>query len=502
VPPYRSPARRVRLAVQPLESRVVLDGTITASLIGGVLSLTGEDLDNDVQIKVDGTGATLTSTNGTQFTLVTPLTGPVTSIKADLKGGADNFSIDPTSNFAVPGPVAIKLGDGNNTLDLVTSGTLTLGGLTYTGGDGSDAVTIAAGAGSTIGGTAKFTYANGGSETNLTGVTYNAVTLVATEGSGAGNNVTADGVTVTKTFSAATGSGFPAVVQFFDSTLGGLKVTGYGNAIILQDTVATGAMQVNGTVFVKGTVYADLHLQGAAVTGGVTVAAPSPSLEADGGGSTINGTLAVTGTIGQTQVTIDTDTLTEIKGNITVKGGPIGDVFTTTALFKADKNVILTLNGGDNLVALGDGSGVATVVGGVTVKTGAGNDQVVFDQVSVTGPVLVTTLGGADTLAIDDETAFQGAFTADLGAGDDTILIAQNPGRANPVRFVGKATIKGGAGNDLLALGLADDPLVGGDGNSQVQFTVPTSLVDGGLGVDTLDPDGQFTPATVIVNWA
>jgi len=503
VPSYRSPARRVRLAVQPLESRVVLDGGISASLIGGVLTLTGDEQDNDVQIKVDGTGATLSSTNGTQFTLTTPLTGPVTSIKADLKGGADALSINPNLGFAVTGPVAIKLGDGNNTLDLVTSGTLTLGGLTYTGGDGTDTVNISGGAGSTIGGTAKFTYANGGSETNLTGVTYTAVTLTATEGSVIPNDVTANGVTVTKTFSAATGSGFPAVVQFADSTLGGLKVTGYGNAVILQDSAATGAMQVNGAVAVKGTAYADLQVQGATVTGGVTVAAPSPSLEATDTGSTINGNLAVTATFGVARVSFETVTLSEIKGNVTVTGGPIGDEFTTTGNFKADKNVTLTLKGGDNVVTLGDGTGVATVVGKVTVTTGAGNDTIAFDQVSVTGPVLVNTLGGTDTLAVDDEAMFLNTFSADLGAGDDSILIAQNPGRNNPVRFFGKAKILGGLGNDFLALGLANDVVIGGDANTQAQFSVPTSLVDGGLGFDSMDPDGQLAPGTaIVVNWA
>ena len=85
------------------------------------------------------------------------------------------------------GRATINLGDGNNVLDPVTSGAITLGGLTYTGGDGTDTVTVSGGADSRIGGTAKFTYANGGSETNLTGGSYTAVSVTATEGTGIPN---------------------------------------------------------------------------------------------------------------------------------------------------------------------------------------------------------------------------------------------------------------------------------------------------------------------------
>ena len=267
-------------------------------------------------------------------------------------------------------------------------------------------------------------------------------------------------------------------------------------------------MRVNGSIALTGLASTDLQFDGQSdgltVTGNVTLTAPSPSLEAatTTKGVTINGNLTVTGTAGTT-TSFQTDTLSEVKGSITVVGAWFADVFEANANFKADKNVTLTLGGGDNVVTLGDGNGLATVGGKVTVRTGAGNDQVTFDRVSVFGSVLVTTLGGADTLTIDNGATFASAplatFTADLGAGDDTILVAQTAGAANPVRFVGKAKILGGLGNDFLALGLAKDPLVGGDDNTHPDFTVPTSLVDGGLGVNTLDPDGQFNSATVLI---
>jgi hypothetical protein len=510
VPSYRFPPRRARLAVHPLEGRVVpasIAATFTPTT--GLLTLTGTDDAEDVTIHLTGAGATFTSNNGT--TLAAPVVGQVKSIKADFKGGNDTVAVDNVLAFNVTGPVAIKLGDGNNVLDLVTSGAITLGGLTVTGGDGTDTVNVSGGAGSKIGGTATFTYANGGSETNLTGVSYTAVTVTATEGTGIPNNVTANGISVLKTLSAATGSSFPAVIDITDSTLGGLRVSGYSATTVLHQT-ATGTMRVNGSIALTGLASTDLQFDGQSdgltVTGNVTLIAPSPSLEAATAtkGVTINGNLTVTGTAGTT-TSFQTDTLSEVKGSITVVGGWFTDLFETNTNFKADKNVSLTLGGGDNVVTLGDGNGLAMVGGKVTVRTGAGNDQVTFDQVSVFGSVSVTTLGGADTLTIDHGATFASAplatFTADLGAGDDSILVAQTPGSANPVRFIGKATIRGGLGNDFLALGLANDVLIGGDGNTQAQFTVPTSLFDGGLGVNSLDPDGQFDPATVIVlHWA
>ena len=171
---------------------------------------------------------------------------------------------------------------------------------------------------------------------------------------------------------------------------------------------------------------------------------------------------------------------------------------TTTALFKADKNVVLTLNGGTTWVTLGDGSGVATVLGGVTVKTGAGNDQVVFDQVSVTGPVLVTTLGGADTLAIDDETAFLVRLHRPPG-GDDTILVAQNPAVRTRCGSSARRKSWAGWGTTCWPWGWPTTCWSAGDGNTRAQFTVPTSLVDGGLGFNSIAPDAQFDPASVIV---
>lgn len=508
MPPFRS---RARLSVRPLEGRDVPNGTITASLSAtGLLTLTGDDDDNQVTIQLNAGNVVLTPDpnttvddlavpgTGTNGAIVT-ITGTVTSIKANLLGGADVLAANPTSPFGVTGPVAVNLGDGNNQLNLSTTGLVTLGGLTYTGGDGSDDVTVGGGAGSAIGGMTKITVSHGGGTTALTGIGFSAVTYTAGEEGATPNAVTGTNLNVTGTFSAALGNSFPATLDFTGSTLGGLKASGYSLTSVLTNTA------VNTNAAYKATFGAAVFGDGLTVTKNLTVTAANASLFGiNAGAIVVGGNLAITGTAATT-VLFGTTALSNVKGNITVKGGPAADTFGANSNFKADKMVSLTLNGGDNAVSIGDGSAAVAIGGKVSVKTGDGDDTVFFDRVTVTGGVSLSTKGGADVLSVEEGSRFQSTFAADLGNGDDTITIAQNTGTAGPppvpgpVTFVGKATIKAGAGNDLLELGLA--PGSGGDANSAVVFSDATSVVDGGLGLNFFDAlTSQFLGAAVL-NW-
>jgi len=531
VRPFRPHARRARLSVQPLEGRDVPNGTITASLSPtGVLTLTGDNDDNVVTLKVTtglGANVVLTPDGATTIDdLANPappvggapvvLTGTVTSIKANLLGGADNLSADPDSAFSVSGAVAISLGDGNNTLKLDTTGSgghpITLGGLSYTGGDGTDDVTVSGGPGSTVAGTTKVTVANGGGTTTLGGVRFTAVNYKATEAAGATPNVvTGTNVTVTGLFQAALGNSNPAVLDFTGSTLGTLKAS--GNSYISTLTTTT----VNTSVGYKAVFGAALFADGLTATGGVSVTAPNASFFAipllpppavgGGRGAVVGGNLAVSGSAATT-VSFESTTLSEVKGTITVKGGFGNDLFETNANFRADKAVNLTLNGGDNTVTVGDGTGALALGGAVTIKAGDGSDTVAFDQVTVTGAVSVATKGGADLLSIEDGSRFVSTFTADLGLGDDTISVAQNPSPPppatppGPVTFTGHVKILAGVGNDTLFLGVGGD----GDTTTSVVFTDPTSTIDGGLDgghpLNSYDPATADTSPVVLLNWS
>ena len=482
---------RSHLALQPLEAREVPAGKITAVLSpAGLLMLTGDDAANVVTLQVTGGGMTLTpdattAINDKAAGTAVPF-GAVTSIKADLKGGADTLSIDAAAAFGVSGMVSINLGDGDNTLKLATTGMVNLGGLTVTGGDGSDTVTVKGGVGSTVGGTAKLTYANGGSSTTLDGVTFAGVTIKAGDAIGIPNEVTGTNATVTKAFSAALGNSFPGTVALTGgSYTGGISVSGYSLSTLLKNTTVTKA------VTVKGGYDADVQVDGVTVTGNVAVTAPNANFSANGTGSTVTGTLNLTGSA-WTSADFASTSPTEVKGNITVKGGWFSDSFTANGNFKAGKNVSLNLGDGDNRVSVGDATALVSIGGKLTVQTGAGKDTVELDRVSLAGTADLKLGAGTDTLSIEDGTTFAKTFKADLGTGDDTISVAQNSG-VGPVTFTGKATILAGTGNDTLFLGVAI--AAGGDATTRVVFSDATSVVDGGLGLNDFDQaGGQFTP--------
>lgn len=496
MPLFRSPARP-RLSVQPLEGRLVPNGTVLASLSPtGALTLIGDDDANVVTVKVTATGVTLTPDGNTQINTANfgdPVDlGPVKSIRADLRGGADELSIDGAEDFRVPGRVVLGLGDGDNTLSLATTGTIALGGLKVIAGDGADSAVIQGAAGSTVGGTARLTFGDGGVAASLGDVTFKALSVVAGDAIGNPNTLTATGVTVTKTVSAAMGSSFPATVDFAGSVVGNLKVTGYSVSSVLQSTV------VRGNLAMKTGYSVGLVADGLTVVKNAALSGPNANLTTTGAATTINGNLALAGPA-WTSTSFQSDDLTEVKGNLTVRGGWFNDLFETNANFRASKNVTLLLGGGDNEVTVGDGLTRATVRGKLTVKTGNGSDLVTFDGATVSGPTSLSLGGGFDVLTIDGGSTFDQTFKADLGAGDDLIDIASSIGSSQAVRFSGKATILAGAGNDLLFLGL--DPGAGGDANSKVEFATPGSVIDGGTGLNEFDEFTSQYTGVIPSNW-
>src|SRR5262249_29851946 len=136
------------LRCEPLETRDTPAGTVTASLSAtGVLTLTGDEFDNAIQIQVTASGATVTGISGTKVNVVDSLDGTVRSINATMKDGDDLITIDGSTDFVLTGTAAFNLGDGDNDLSLVTSGLISLGGLKVTAGDGQDLVNVIGGVG-------------------------------------------------------------------------------------------------------------------------------------------------------------------------------------------------------------------------------------------------------------------------------------------------------------------------------------------------------------------
>jgi hypothetical protein len=90
--PTRFAPRLAAHAIEILEARVAPAGLITATFVGGVLTLTGDNLDNVVNLEAPGqitfrlTGfnGTTIALNGAPAAAVVLLDGAVTSLKAQL----------------------------------------------------------------------------------------------------------------------------------------------------------------------------------------------------------------------------------------------------------------------------------------------------------------------------------------------------------------------------------------------------------------------------------
>jgi hypothetical protein len=148
----RSP---VRLQMHQLETRDTPAGTVTATFAGGVLTLTGDDDSNQIQLMQLGTDITVVGNGGTTIT-GGPTFSNVTSVKAVMKGGNDEILSNPIGPFSLSGAANFDLGDGDNTLGLSTAGVITLGSLTVKAGDGDDSITLSGLAGSKVNGNASF----------------------------------------------------------------------------------------------------------------------------------------------------------------------------------------------------------------------------------------------------------------------------------------------------------------------------------------------------------
>lgn len=490
--------RRTLLKLQPLEDRTTPSGLIKASFSPstGALVLTGDDDANVVQIKA-GANVTLTpdidttiSGHPTGGTAV--FNGTLRSIKIDMKGGDDVVSIDGTAPFQLAGAVKINLGDGSNSLDLSTAGAFSIGALSVTAGDGADTVNIVSGSAGTINGAVRFAFANGGSDTTLDGLTLASLNVTAGDAVGVPNDVTLNDVKIARTVNLSLANSNPALVEVTESTIGGLTETGYVISALLQNTT------VNGNVTLKGGFESDLEVQDHCVLNKmVIVNGPNASIRGTGTGSIFTKNIALTGSA-FTQVSFQTTTVTEIFGSILVKGGWYNDIFDGNNFLKVDSNVTLKLGGGDNNVTIGDGLGLALIFGMLSIDTGAGNDAVTIEELTISGAAKIKTGAGADTLSIDGS-QFLSTFATDVGTGDDTIAIAQDTNAANAVKFTGVAKILTGGGNDFLALGLST--LSGGTPFTSVVFTDATSLVDGGLGLDFYDDTSAQVNNFVLKNF-
>ncbi len=169
----------------------------------------------------------------------------------------------------------------------------------------------------------------------------------------------------------------------------------------------------------------------------------------------------------------DTVSISKLGPRIQVTSG--GNVLTVNTDIRV---ITMDLGGGDDLVTVGDLSGVGQTV--LTINGGDGNDN--FNaSASVMGEVRLLLNGeaGNDTItgsASDD--------TINGGIGRDSLL----GGNGNDAIFGGADhdAINGGAGDDSMTGDDGNDTLAGGDGNDTLLGGLGNDSLNGQAGADTL----------------
>jgi large repetitive protein len=525
--------RHTRPRLELLENREVPAGVIQAAISAGVLTLTGDDDNNDVTIWVSAADVTVTPdattvVNGRPAGEVVIIPGAANSLRASLKGGNDSLAIDAVADFVLPGGAKVDLGDGDNTLNWTTDGKIELASLSVLGGDGTDTVTVDAGTGlGKIAGPATFDGRLGMHFVTLQDLQFPGPAGVVVKGVGGrlGGNLTLSTVTaagplligmgntniectitdstvgritapanrgiMNATLTRATvmgnivlkGPGSAAIIPSESELRGNVLVAGFG-ATVLADNVS-----VLGNVTVKAATIAQFEAHHQFSAGNVSVSGltGTSSFTATGGTTeiTVNGNLTVVGPGGMA-VDFSTGPLSQVNGNLTAVGGPFGGSFNAGNHLRVGGNLTLNMPGGENSVSIG-GVDIPLEVGkNLTIKSGTGNDAIALNFITVLGATLVTTGSGADILAIDQGANFTGTFSANLGSGDDLVAFAQSAGATQPVEFTGKVTVLCGTGNDTLQLGN-----IAGDANSLVRFEAAGNKIDGGLALNWFDDETQ-----------
>ncbi|WP_254512328.1 beta strand repeat-containing protein [Anatilimnocola floriformis] len=145
----RQTTRRQFLQLEQLEERSVLAGNVTIMEAGGIVTMLGDNADNQVTVTLSGTnGAVITGQNGT--TITNGLTGAkgstqnvanfATFLNVNMLGGNDSltFNGSTTQQLRVSSASLINLGEGNDTLRF--NNFSAAGGLIVYGGGGDDTV--------------------------------------------------------------------------------------------------------------------------------------------------------------------------------------------------------------------------------------------------------------------------------------------------------------------------------------------------------------------------
>lgn len=538
--PSRIRPRHASLRLEPLEDRSVPAGVVNATFAAGVLTITAIDDPTDVaitntnhqNITLDGAGAnnfTVTANNLETGTAITgiPFSG-VTSIKFIMGVGDDTVTI---TDAVLTGAVTYLGGSGDNRLFIdgagnfsgfagASPGNVTIGSLSVTNGDGSDATRIGGGT-HKINGNVSIANGIGGSDVEFgaggTDVTSVGGTVKVTNLAGF-DTVGANGTTATFTGAITINNGNGGstidIVATTNTLTGGITVTnGDGN-----DDFAT-----SGTSFTVGTPTARKNITIINGTG-----AGSNDQVLDATTNTINGNICVTGSVGDDDFSVNGDTF-RVLGSVKVSTGNGGGTTSISPGLVVDIDGAVSVTAGEGTDRLdfagatsvdlasvtftsGNGSSTLNFDGGTTMIVGnvshthlAGGSTTIFDATNITinGTITSTHGDGNDTFDLGGTNFTSGAITIRNGNGTGTTRI--DAGTSNTI--LGNISITNGDGSDTFSTGGTTFTLGtptarrnltmnNGNGGSSATFAATTYTIHGnitatnGTGFDTFDVTG------------
>jgi hypothetical protein len=474
--------------LESLESRLAPAGIVTLNLSGGVLSLTGDTLNNDLQITESGGDWTIASQSGgsTQFSMNGgPLLPSITfaapaSLRASLGAGNDDVLI---SQAIIPGTVSIDGGEGNDAVDL--TGTSINGAASVRLGNGSDYFTaggnlffgkglsVDLGAGqNTFDMNARSLISNGSISAIAGGSAIDKQTFIlAAEVAAVKGSVTLrtsttsatefeigaagdDSLRVSGGLALISGSGDDKVTLAGNvETLGTLSMNlGHGSNAVLSANAAL--IKANAISYVGGS-------QLDSVSFANQVLQVAGNLSFNGGAGTnlldlnpasairVGGSVSYVGTSGNDTLLVDTASA-NIGGSINMSASSGNNSLGLNAVNATVGSVAFSAASGNDIVDIGQHQGdssLVTVRGNVTVNAGTGSADVMVRDADIYGNLTVNTavqFGGIDTVRLIDSD-FRGNVGINLtGAADSDVVVRDGI-------FNRAVTINTGAGDDYVA---------------------------------------------------
>ncbi|HYA08527.1 MAG TPA: calcium-binding protein, partial [Gaiellaceae bacterium] len=433
----------------------------TASVKAGVLQVNGNGASDKLAIRL----------------------GSPTTIQLDVgDDGTADFSFDRSLFTAID----VEAGGGDDQVRIDQSGgTFTDEAVTMNGGPGADTLLGGDGADLLLGGAGNdFVDGNRGSDTAFLGAGADHFQWDPGDGS---DIVEGQGGDDQLDFNGAN------IAEHFDVSANGPRVRfsrDIANIVMDLDGVERIAVRALGgadTLTVNDTTGTELETVSADLSNGIggddgaadtviangTAGNDAAELENDNGSLAVGGLAAETEVLAVGQETQDTLRVAGLGGDDTLSAS-IGLAAVMQATFDGGGDVDSTLFDGSSGA---DSIGIVPNAGAAAVSTATA----LVNSLSSVENLVVSGLGGNDTIAGQNGLAGVTALTIDGGNGDDTLLGGD-----------GADLLLGGSGNDFVDGNRGDDTALLGSGNDHFQWDPGdgSDVVEGQGGGDQLDFNG------------